>query len=65
MTDGTDMTNRKLPDQADLTERLQSNPLQRKPYRAPVLTVYGHISKLTLGVGGSGGDKTMKRATCL
>ena len=41
---------------------------QRKPYRPPVLTTYGHISKLTMANAGSGADgstRATKRRTCL
>ena len=41
---------------------------QRKPYRPPVLTTYGHISKLTMALAGSGADgsnKATMRRTCL
>ena len=32
----------------------------RVPYRKPTLVVYGSLARLTLGAGGSGGDKNMQ-----
>ena len=37
---------------------------KKKPYAAPRLTVYGHISKLTASGSQAGGDKVKKKA-CL
>lgn len=43
--------------------------VQRRPYHPPVLTTYGHISKLTMASWGSGADggarASKMRTACL
>jgi hypothetical protein len=50
------MATDKLPAQADAEEDRRARVVQKKPYRAPLLTVYGHIAKLTMTGAGSGTD---------
>lgn len=60
------MTTDKSTAKSDAKEGGATRVLQRKPYRAPQLTTYGHISKLTMGQAGSGNDSaTKKMAPCL
>ena len=45
----------------------ESESLPRLPYRIPVLTEYGSVSKLTEGIGSHNGDtgQTMMTPPCL
>lgn len=41
---------------------------KKKPYRSPLLTTYGHISKLTMataGTGADGGRRAARMRVCL
>ena len=63
---GVDMTTGKLPAQADVEEGRRACAVRKKPYRAPLLTVYGHIAKLTMTGQGSGADSTkIRMMTCI
>ena len=65
---GTDMAKDKLPAQEVVKESAPAGAVQRKPYRPPSLTAYGHISKLTMtgfGTGGDGGAVAGMRMVCL
>ncbi len=53
---GADMGTDKLPAQADVEEDRRACVVRKKPYHAPLLTVYGHIAKLTMTGAGSGTD---------
>ena len=56
----------KLPAQTDVEEARRARAAQKKPYRAPLLTVYGHIAKLTMTGTGSGTDsKTLMMMVCI
>ena len=63
------MATDKLPERAEVEveEDRRARAVQKKPYRAPLLTAYGHIAKLTMGGAGTGtdGGKVGMRMTCL
>ena len=63
------MTTDKLPDKAVIKENAPAGGAQRKPYHSPLLTTYGHISKLTMSNAGTGNDGSSKwskrRMACL
>lgn len=50
------MATDKLPAQAVVKENGPAGVVRKKPYRSPLLTTYGHISKLTMANKGSGAD---------
>lgn len=67
---GADMATDKLPEQAVVQENGPAGVAQKRTYRPPLLTMYGHISKLTMSLNGSGTDggtrsATRMRASCL
>jgi len=53
---GTDMVTSKSPVEAVVKESVPAGGVPKKPYCRPLLTTYGHISKLTMGLAGSGTD---------
>ena len=60
----------KLPAQAEVKADGPADAVQRKTYSPPLLTTYGHISKLTMAQAGSGNDigtrsARMMRMACL
>ena len=56
----------KVPAQAKVKQDGRTDGAQKKPYRTPVLTTYGHISKLTMSGAGSGTDsKVAMMMVCL
>lgn len=60
------MTTDQLPSKDDAGAGARSPVRQKKPYIAPQLTVYGHISKLTTGASGKFKDGGRRRKTsCL
>lgn len=61
------MATDKPPARTEVKEIAQAGAVQKKTYCPPVLTTYGHISKLTLGGNGSGNDggAVGKRKMCL
>ncbi len=50
------MATDKLPARAVVKENGPTGTGKKKPYRSPLLTTYGHISKLTMSAKGSGAD---------
>jgi hypothetical protein len=61
------MATDKPPARAGVEENARAGAVQKKTYRRPLLTAYGHISKLTLGGAGTGNDggAVGKRKMCL
>ena len=56
----------KVPAQTEVKQDGRTGGAQKKPYLAPRLTTYGHISKLTMGGQGTGTDsKIAMRMVCL
>ncbi len=58
----------KLPSQEVGEEQSPVGTVQKKPYRPPQLTTYGHISKLTManaGSGADGGRRAARMRVCL
>jgi hypothetical protein len=64
---GSDMAKDKLPGQEIVKQDAPAGAVQRKRYSPPLLTKYGHISKLTMGGAGTGTDGGMvgMRMSCL
>lgn len=57
------MATDKLPAQAEVKAEGPAGAVPRKTYSPPLLTTYGHISKLTMAQAGSGNDIGTRSAT--
>jgi hypothetical protein len=62
------MATDKLPAQGVVKEDAPAAAVQKKPYSRPTLTIYGHVSKLTMtgvGSGTDGGPSSKRMKNCL